>query len=144
MSDPIVLSRTFDATPEAVYALWTSPEQFSVWFGTEAVTVPLDTLSLDVRVGGSWRAVMELPDGNAISWEGVYTEVVPPTRLAFTMTDEPGTDPGAPVTVDVAATQDGTRMTLTQARGDFSDEQVAAVTAGYGGFFDAMDALLTR
>lgn len=142
MSEPIVLTRTFAAEPAAVYALWTTPELFSVWFGTDAVTVPLDSLSLDVRVGGAWQAVMELPGGNSISWEGAYTELDPPSRLALTMTDEPGTDAGEPITVDFAAVEGGTEMTLTQARGDFGDEQVAAVSAGYNGFFDTMETLL--
>lgn len=56
MSDGLTITRTFAASRELVYGAWTRPEHFSVWFGTEAVPVPLDTLSMDVRVGGAWNA----------------------------------------------------------------------------------------
>jgi uncharacterized protein YndB with AHSA1/START domain len=56
---------------------------------------------MDVRVGGKWNAVMHVPDGNTIHWVGEYTEVDPPRRLAFTMTDEPSQPAGEPITVDL-------------------------------------------
>ena len=142
MTDGLTITRTFAASRELVYEAWTRPEHFSVWFGTEAVDVPLDTLSLDVRVGGAWNAVMHLPDGNKIYWAGEYTEVDPPEHLAFTMTDEPGSDPGEPITVSFAEVDGGTEMTLFQARGDFTDEQLEQTVIGYNGFFDAMEKLL--
>ncbi|GAA3592834.1 hypothetical protein GCM10022198_15930 [Klugiella xanthotipulae] len=89
MSNGLTITRIFTVPPESVYAAWTRPEHFSVWFGTAAVSVPLDTLSLDVRVGGEWRAVMHLADGHVINWVGEYVELDPPHRLVFTMTDRP-------------------------------------------------------
>ncbi|MFD1214261.1 SRPBCC domain-containing protein [Arthrobacter sp. GCM10027362] len=143
MTDALTITRTFAAPRELVYAAWTRPEYFSVWFGTEAVDVPLDTLSLDVRAGGAWTAVMHLPDGDTIHWTGEYTEVDPPARLAFTMNDDPSApaDP-APVTVVFREAGGGTEMTLAQPRGGFTDEQLEQTKAGYNGFFDAMDKLL--
>jgi uncharacterized protein YndB with AHSA1/START domain len=143
MTDGLTITRTFAAPPELVYAAWTQPEHFSVWFGTEDVDVPLDTLSMDVRVGGRWNAVMHLPDGNTIHWVGEYTEVDPPKRLAFTMTDEPSQPAGEPVTVDLAEVDGGTEMTLKQARHGMTDEQLELTVMGYNGFFDAMEKLLT-
>ena len=63
MIDAIVITRTFDAPPELVWAAWTTPEQFAVWFGGDQVEVPLDSVSMDVRPGGTWSARMLLPDG---------------------------------------------------------------------------------
>jgi uncharacterized protein YndB with AHSA1/START domain len=143
MTDGLSITRTFAAPPELVYAAWTKPEHFSVWFGTEDVDVPLDTLSVDVRVGGKWNAVMHLPDGNTIHWVGEYTEVNPPNRLAFTMTDEPAQPAGEPITVDLAAVDGGTEMTLKQPRAGLTDEQLEQTVIGYNGFFDAMAKLLT-
>lgn len=146
MTAGITLTRRFPASPERVYALWTTPEQFSVWFGTEAVLVPLDTLSMDVRVGGSWNAVMHLPDGNTIQWTGDYTEVDPPKRLAFTMTDDPANPAREPVRVDVTGVDDAgdyaAEMTLTQTGGHLSEEQYAQTAIGYNAFFDAMEKVL--
>jgi uncharacterized protein YndB with AHSA1/START domain len=39
---------------------------------------------LDVRVGGNLRIIMRGPDGNDYPMHGVFTEVVPETRLVFT------------------------------------------------------------
>jgi uncharacterized protein YndB with AHSA1/START domain len=97
---------------------------------------------LDVRPGGSWSAVMELPDGNTINWEGRYTEVTPPERLGLTITDQPGTAPGAPISVTFADVDGRTQMTLVQDAPDFSEEQREQTAAGYQAFFDDMEALV--
>ena len=142
MTDGFTITRTFAAPPQLVFEAFTKPEHFSVWFGTAAIPVPLDTLSMDVRVGGRWTAVMHLPDGTTKDWEGEYTEVDPPSRLAFTLTDQIGEDPGEPVTVDLKEVDGGTEMTFWQARHGFTDEQIAAVTQGYGAFFDELGRIV--
>jgi len=143
MSDTFTITRTFAASPEAVFDAWVTPEHFSVWFGTPNVAVPLDTLTMDVRVGGRWTAVMHLPDGSTKNWEGEYRELDRPSRLSLTLTDQPGEDAGEPIVVEFAEVDGGTRMTFTSARHGFTDEQVAAVTAGYGAFFDAIAEIVT-
>ncbi|NKX54867.1 SRPBCC family protein [Arthrobacter mobilis] len=144
MPNALTITRNFQAPVEQVWEAWTRPELFAAWFGTEAVEVPLETVSLDVRPGGAWAAEMRLPDGNSINWTGEYTEVDPPRRLALTMNDDPAApaDP-SPVVVELRQAGGGTEMTLTQPRGDFTDEQLEQTRAGYGGFFDAMEKLLT-
>lgn len=144
MTRGLTITRTFAAPRERVWDMWTRPEFFSVWFGTEAVEVPLDSVTLDARVGGQWRAVMRLPDGNTINWAGEYTEVEPPERLAFTMTDDPSVPAGEPVRVVLREVDGGTEMTLTQTGDELSEEQYAQTAAGYQGFFDVMEKLLAE
>lgn len=86
---------------------------------------------------------MHLPDGHQIHWEGSFVEVDPPNRLVLTMTDAPGTDPGAPLTVDLVAVEGGTEMIFTQMNSGFTDEQYAQLAEGYRGFFDTMERVLT-
>lgn len=143
MADTLTITRTFPAPPDAVFAAWTTPEHFAVWFGTDAVEVPLETLAMDVRPGGTWSAVMHLPeDGPQIRWEGAFVEVDPPQRLVLTMTDQPGTDPGAPITVDLLAVDGGTEMIFTQVTEGFSEDQLAQLGEGWRGFFDTMERLV--
>src|SRR5438270_12945115 len=111
MTDAIVITRTVDAPRELVWASWTTPEQFAVWFGTDQVEVPLDSVSMDVRPGGTWSARMLLPDGGAIDWTGEYVTVEPPTHLALTMTDDPSSPAREPIDVRLEEVDDGTRMT---------------------------------
>lgn len=138
----LTIIRTFGAPRELVYDAWTRPEHFSIWFGTDAVSVPLDTLQLDVRVGGMWQAVMQLPDGGQIHWHGEYTEVDPPSRLALTMNDDPEMDSREQLTVELIEVDGGTQMTLFQPSGGMSEEQLERTVSGYGGFFDVMERLL--
>lgn len=144
MSEAIVITRMFDAPREAVYDAWITPEHFSRWFGTEAVAVPLDTLDMDVRVGGRWRAVMHLPDGALIDWIGEYLELDRPNRLAFTITDRPDDPERETVVVTLTVVDGATQMTMTQRGTQMSDEQIARTTAGYNGFFDVMEKIVRR
>src|SRR6267142_2545135 len=43
---------------EQVWKEWTEPEAFADWFGGAESEVPLSSVSMDVRPGGSWRATM--------------------------------------------------------------------------------------
>jgi uncharacterized protein YndB with AHSA1/START domain len=142
MADYFTITRTLSAPRELVFEAITQPEHFAVWFGTAAVEVPQDTLTMDVRPGGAFRAVMLLPDGNRIDWAGQYKVVEPPSHLAMTLTDQPGDDEGLPVLFDLEEVDGGTKLTISQDRADFSDEQVAATIAGYNAFIDDIEDVL--
>jgi uncharacterized protein YndB with AHSA1/START domain len=142
MADYFSVTRTISAPRELVFEALTKPEHFAVWFGTAEVDVPQDTLSMDVRPGGAFRAVMHLPDGNLIHWAGTYVEVQPPSHVAMTLTDQPGDDAGLPVVFDLKAVDGGTELTVRQDRADFSDEQVAATIAGYNAFIDDIEKVV--
>jgi uncharacterized protein YndB with AHSA1/START domain len=144
MADYFTIARDLAAPRELVFDVLTTPEHFAVWFGTAAVEVPLDSLTMDVRPGGAFRAVMLLPDGNRIDWAGEYVEVDRPSHLAMTLTDNPDQYAGLPVLFDLEEADGGTRLTIRQDRADFSDEQVAATIAGYNTFLDDIEAELAR
>ncbi len=144
MTEYFTVTRTLRAPRELVFETLVTPEHFAVWFGTAAVEVPQETLTMDVRPGGQFRAVMHLPDGNRIHWAGEYKAVEPPTHLAMTLTDQPGDDAGLPVLFDLEESADGTVLTIRQDRSDFSDEQVAATIAGYNSFIDDIERVLER
>lgn len=142
MTDYFTITRTLQAAPDRVFDVLTLPEHFSVWFGTAAVKVPLETLTMEVHPGGSFAAIMHLPDGNQITWSGRYHAVERPTHLAMTLSDQPGDDTGLPVLFDLEPADDGTTLTIRQDRSDFSDEQVAATVNGYNAFVDTMEQVL--
>ena len=100
MADGITIVRVFDAPRERVWREWTEPEPFADWFGGTEADVPLSTVSMDVRPGGTWRATMYADPGRReIHWAGEYVEVVAPERLVFTVTDRPDDDARELVTV---------------------------------------------
>ncbi len=144
MSNGISIIRTFAASREKVFEAWTKPDQFSFWFGSEAINVPIDTVKMDVRNGGSWAAVMELPDGTSKSWVGEYLEVNPPAKLVLTMTDDISKTGRETITVALEEVEAGTKMIMKQNGGNLTEEQYKAAAAGYKSFFDSMGKLLGK
>lgn len=138
------IQRTFAAPRELVYAAWTTPEHFAVWFGTSAIDVPLDTVSLDVRVDGEWTAVMNLPDGNTMNWAGEYVEVDPPAKVIFTITDQPQAPARALVTVILDEVDGATAMTMTQSGDEMAEDQQGATVVGYNAFFDDIERIVAK
>ncbi len=78
------IERTFQAPPRAVFDAWTSEEVLRRWFyGQPGWETP--EAEVDLRVGGAVRVVMRNPElGEDHGGGGHYTEVDPPSRLAFT------------------------------------------------------------
>ena len=134
----ISITRVFDAPRERVWQEWTEPERFADWFGGADSEVPLSTVSMDVRPGGSWRLTMFAEPGRReIQWEGQYREVAPPERLVFTVTDQPEEDVDELVIVDLADLGDGrTEMHLQQRGGGLSAEEYERAAQGWSSFFD--------
>lgn len=141
----IRITREFDASPERMWREWTEPEAFADWYGGPECEVPLDSVSMDVRPGGKWRLTMFAPpDRRRIDWKGEYLEVVPPERLVFTVSDQPGEDAYELVTVVLTALEhDRTEMRFEQ-RGSLSPEQYERTTEGWGAFFDRMQERLAQ
>ncbi len=149
------MTRTFDATPERVFAAWTNPEQFGQWFGPRAMhTIACD---LDARVGGAWRLMAEgenVPGRNQPgrvrpTVSGKYLEVEPPGRLVFTWAWHEKDDFASPrgqesiVTVLFKAAGDKTEMIFTKAVLK-DEESVAAHRRGWTESFDKFDEFIRR
>ena len=133
----IRISRVFDAPRERVWREWTEPERFADWYGGPQCEVPLDSVSMDVRQGGTWQLTMFAPpDRRRIDWKGEYLEVVAPERLVFTVSDQPSDDAFELVTVVLTDLGDDRTEMRFEQRGAMSPEQYERATEGWGGFFD--------
>ena len=149
------MTRTFDATPERVFAAWTNPEHFGAWFGPVAMhTVQCD---IDAKVGGAWRLMAEginVPgrhqDGRVRpTVSGKYLEIEPPSRLVFTWAWHEKDDFASPrgqesvVTVLFKPVGERTEMIFTQAV--LKDESVLeAHRRGWSEAFDKLGDNLRR
>ena len=135
--------REFDAPRERVWQEWTEPERFADWYGGPHAEVPLSTVSMDVRPGGSWRATMFAgPNRREIQWTGEYREVVEPERLVFTVSDRPGEPEYEVVTVILTDLGDGRTEMLLEQRGHMGPQEYEAAKTGWGGFLDRLDERL--
>jgi uncharacterized protein YndB with AHSA1/START domain len=91
--EAVVIERSFDASVDVLWQMWTDPQHFAAWYGPDAATIPV--AKMDVRVGGTRFVSMEMqtPNGAMQMWfTGEYLEVVENERLVYTesMSDPDG------------------------------------------------------
>ena len=111
----IRMSRTIRAGRQAVWDAWTQPEHMKKW----ACPAPdgVKSIDADLRVGGSFRLVMEVPDGRFTAF-GTYREVDEPNRLVYTWDweeEDHRMGVATVVTVDFIEKDDATEVVLTHA-----------------------------
>lgn len=121
-----VVERTYRASVEEVWDLWTTKDGFESWWGPEGFRVEVRTL--EARVGGRlhYDMVADTPEmvaamkgmGQAVSHEtrGTFVELRPRTRLAITHVID--FIPGVPsyestMTVDLHVAGPRVRMVVT-------------------------------
>lgn len=75
------LTRLIDAPRALVWKAWTDPKMMVAWWGPHAFSAP--ECEMDVRVGGKLLIVMSNPLFGDLPMTGEFTEVDPPSRLAF-------------------------------------------------------------
>ena len=80
--EEILITREFDAPKHLVYKAWTTPEIVRRWWSGQrgAMTV----VEIDLRVGGTWRYVMEAEGGYEVAFHGEYREIVAEERIVTT------------------------------------------------------------
>jgi uncharacterized protein YndB with AHSA1/START domain len=133
----ISVTRIFDSPPAEVWKEWTEPQRFADWFGGPTGVVPIESVSMDVRVGESWRLTMFVgPERRRIDWWGGYLEVDEPRRLVLTMSDQPDPIELALITVVLTDLGDGRTEMRFEQRGRMSRDQFQRAESGWSGFFD--------
>jgi len=141
----LVHSRVFDAPRELVWKAWTDPKQFAKWFAPEGFTAP--RCELDVRPGGTIRVDMKGAEpslgefyGKTFPGKGVYTEVVPNERLAFTFEGE---DAPPKVLTTVVFVDEGkrTKITIRQSAETADDFEALVKLGAAEGMRQSLDKL---
>jgi uncharacterized protein YndB with AHSA1/START domain len=74
----VVIIRTFDASRERVFKLYTDPDRIPQWWGPGTVVHEMEPQS-----GGRWRFVQH-EDGNEYGFHGVYHDITSPERVVNT------------------------------------------------------------
>lgn len=83
----LVVQRVLDGSPQDAWNAWTDPEQLRKFFAPAGSTVPLDELTMDVRVGGEFNLKMvNGHNGEIYPMEAEYVALEEPTLLSFKTT----------------------------------------------------------
>jgi uncharacterized protein YndB with AHSA1/START domain len=136
------IARTFDAPRELVWRAWTEPEQLALWWGPRGMTVPLETIEMELRPGGVFRLVM-VADGSGAEFPSDmrFRDVVEPERLVFEWDAQRGIGSGS-VTVTFTDLGDQTEVS-TYFAGFATDEIFAGSKIGWEGQLDKLAAHLS-
>lgn len=108
-------SLTLNAPRAVIWQCWTQPQHLKEFFVPKPHFV--DSCDIDLRVGGRFNTVMNV-EGNSMSNEGVFLEIVPEKKLVFTDAYQegwkPAADPFMTAIIDLADTDGGTFYTVTR------------------------------
>ena len=137
----LILKRRINAIPEKVYAAWTDPERIARWFGPSQVKAGTVRAEIDLRVGGRYRISFEGGDGEYFQVGGVYREVTPNARIAFSWAWHTTPERESQVTVSLQPDDGGTLLTLQHEQ--FFDEAARDGHArGWNELFDRLASYL--
>lgn len=139
-----VVERTFDASPQRVFAAWADPEAKARWFGNPDQGVA--EYQLDFQVGGREYNRGEV-EGQEYTYEARYQDIVPDERIVYAYDMHVGERRISVSlgTVELEPEGDGTRLTYTE-QGAYLDglDTPEQRQSGTGGLFDALADELAR
>lgn len=139
----LTMERTFAAPAQRVFDAFTSEEVMRRWWhaGHDWETVEA---RVDLCVGGEVRVVMRNPHEDVrYGGGGEYTEIDPPTRLAFTwIWDDDRDQVGQLIEIDFEERDGATTMRFTH-NGLWDEESVASHEGGWSTAFDNLERELT-
>jgi uncharacterized protein YndB with AHSA1/START domain len=140
-----VVERTYDASPDRVFAAWADPAAKARWFGNPDDGV--DEFELDFRVGGRELSRGTAPNGKPYTYEARYQDIVPDDRIvyAYDMHLEEARISVSLSTVQLSPEGEGTRLTYTE-QGAFLDglDTPEQREQGSGALFDALGEELRK
>ena len=104
----LTLKRTLNASIETVWEAWTQSEHIAQWWGPKGMEVTV--IEHDFKVGGKWKYVMMMPDGNQFISEGIYSEIVEQRKIVTSANFIPMTEG---VILQILFEEDGDKTDFT-------------------------------
>lgn len=122
----IAMTRVFDAPRQMVFDAFSKPELLKKWFGPRGWS--LTECTVDLRVGGGFRFVMQGPEGQRMGMRGVYREIAAPERTVHLETfDE---YPGESIVTSTMTEKDGKTTLVALVRYSSKDIRDAVMHSG--------------
>ena len=138
----ITIHRLLDAPINLVWEAWTQPEHIVKWWGPPGIDTSI--VHHEFKVGGQWKYVMKMPNGQDFIAEGSYTEITPPSKLITTANFRPMTEG---VIMEVILKENGEKTEFTfnviHPTEEYKlQQEKMGVYNGWGSVFDRLEALL--
>jgi uncharacterized protein YndB with AHSA1/START domain len=134
----IEITRVYEAPRELVWRAWTEPEQLVLWWGPSGWSTPLDTVTMEVRPGGTFRLTSVSDEGAQMPVVGTYREVVEPERLVLEEPPEHAWHEGSVSVVTFTDLGDGRTELAMRATIQTTDEMRRNAERGMNGTLDRL------
>ena len=139
----LVITRTINGPPRLVFEAWTKPELLQQWWVPKSTGLSLRSCEADVRVGGSYRLVFNVPGSEPMAFFGKYLEVTPCSRLVWS--NEEAGDAGHVTTVTFEERAGKTLMVVHElypSKDALDAARASGVEEGTLEAFEQLDALI--
>ena len=140
----IVMSREFDAPRELVFEAWTRTEHVRRWYAG-CMGMEVIVCDIDLRVGGRYRYVLRMENGEEHGFAGEYREIGPPEKLVHTHIYDPFPQSVAVVTItfeDLGGRTLMTEVTAHPTKESRDGHVMSGMEEGATGALDALEELL--
>jgi len=140
----LLITRSFAAPRDLVFAAWTTPEHVRQWYGCEIQS--FTSCEIDLRVGGQWRYVLTMPDAGEHAFSGEFREIDRPGRLVYTERYEPleGSEHLVTITFDEVDGRTTLRARNSYPCKEYRDGHVnSGMETGMNASLDALERLVT-
>jgi uncharacterized protein YndB with AHSA1/START domain len=107
----VVVRRQMAVSRDRVFAAWLDSESLAHWMRPGSSTHA--TVTVDPRVGGGFRIVMEGRPEGGVEHHGEYLAIEPPSLLSFTWISRHTGDRPTVVTIEFHERGSGTELVLT-------------------------------
>lgn len=146
-NEPVVeISRLFRAPVDMVFDAWVAGEHLCRWWAPSGAS--LVECNVDLRVGGVYRYVLQVPDGRATVLDGHFVEVDPPHRLVTNFTLDSAPDDQVVEVTTFTESPGGAMVRIVSLHRSCAarDAQLAdgSMTAGMADEFARLDEVLAR
>ncbi len=145
--ETFTLERTYDASPEQVFAAWATPAAKARWFSGPKEGWKSRLREMDFTVGGLERLVGEWENGMISDYQAVYHDIVPGERIVYSYAmDLNGQRISVSLaTIEIRRADAGTQLVVTE-QGVFLDgyDHPGQRQHGTSSLLDALERALRR
>ncbi len=134
--DQLIATRDLDAEPELVWQALTTPEHLAAFWGGHHATIPPDSVTVDLRVGGTFELETRGADGSRHPLSFRYEVIDAPTRLVLA-------EPRTGITTEIRLQPSGRGTTVVVHQRRLPPElQTERARTGLAGILERLDAVV--
>jgi len=139
----VTLQRTINAPIKLVWEAWTQPEHIAQWWGPKGMNT--EVIEHNFTVGGNWKYVMLMPDGNEFISDGVYSEIIEFEKIVSSANFRPMTE-GVEIQALFEENGEQTNFTFNVVHPTeeyCKQQEKMGIMNGWGSVFDRLDAFVS-